>query len=103
MSGGIPVSVCSACGHAVFPARLLCPRCGADEWQSEDVAAGVVEEATLVERAPGGPLAPPVALGSIRLEGDVVVVARLASGLGRGDSVRLEYRDGVPVARRTAP
>jgi uncharacterized OB-fold protein len=67
------------------------------------VGAGVVEEATLVERAPGGPLATPVALGSIRLEGGLVVVARLEAGLERGDSVRLEYRDGVPVAYPTAP
>lgn len=103
MSDGLRISVCSACGHAVFPARLLCPRCGASEWRSEDVGAGVVEEATLVERAPGGPLATPVALGSIRLEGGVVVVARLEPALQRGDSVRLEYRDGVPVAYPTAP
>jgi uncharacterized protein len=103
VSDGLPISVCSACGHAVFPARLLCPRCGGDEWRSEDVGAGLVEEATVVERAPGGPLATPVALGSIRLESGVVVVARLESGLGRGDSARLEYRDGVPVAYPTAP
>jgi hypothetical protein len=67
------------------------------------VGAGVVEEATLVERAPGGPLATPVRLGSIRLEGGVVVVARLESAVGPGDSVRLEYRDGVPVAYPKAP
>jgi uncharacterized OB-fold protein len=67
------------------------------------VSAGVVEEATLVERAPGGPLTEPVALGSIRAEGGLVVVARLESVLGPGDSVRLEYRDGVPVAYPTAP
>jgi uncharacterized OB-fold protein len=103
VSGGLPVSVCSACGHAVFPARLLCPRCSAGEWRSEDVDAGVVEEATRVERAPGGPLAAPVALGSIRLEGGLVVVARLESALGPGDSVRLEYRDGVPVAYARTP
>lgn len=67
------------------------------------MGAGVVEEATLVERAPGGPLATPVRLGSIRLEGGVVVVARLESAVGPGDSVRLEYRDGVPVAYPKAP
>jgi uncharacterized OB-fold protein len=103
VSGGLSISVCSACGHAVFPARLLCPQCGSDEWRSEDVGAGVVEEATLVERAPGGPLVTPVALGSIQLERGLVVVARLEARLERGDSVRLEYRDGVPVAYPTAP
>ncbi len=103
MSDGLRISVCSACGHAVFPARLLCPRCGADEWRSENVGAGVVEEATLMERAPGGPLAMPVALGSVRLEGGVVVVARLEPTMKPGASVRLEYRDGVPVASPAEP
>jgi uncharacterized OB-fold protein len=67
------------------------------------VGTGVVEEATLLERAPGGPLAAPVALGSIRLEGGLVVVARLEPAVGPGDSVRLQYRDGVPVAYPIAP
>jgi uncharacterized OB-fold protein len=100
VSGGLPISVCLACGHAVFPARLLCPRCGGAEWRDEEVRSGVVEEATVLERAPGGPVTAPVPLGSVGLEGGVVVVARLEAGLAPGDSVRLEYRDGVPVARQ---
>jgi uncharacterized protein len=100
---GVPVAVCSACGQAVFPARLLCPRCGAGDWRSEDVGLGVVEETTLLRRAPGGPLPEPVPLGTVRLQGDVLVVARLQPTMRQGDSVRLEYRDGVPVAKPEEP
>jgi uncharacterized protein len=101
VSGGLPISVCSTCGHAVFPYRLLCPRCGGAEWRNEEVGSGVVEEVTTLCRAPGRPVAAPVPLGSVRLEGVVVVVvARLEGGLEPGDPVRLEYRDGVPVARQ---
>lgn len=103
MSAGVPVSVCSACGHAVFPARIFCPRCGASEWESREVDQGVVEEATVVRRVPGGPPPAPVPLGTVRLEGGVLVVARLEAGVEEGASVRLEYRDGVPVARTETP
>jgi uncharacterized OB-fold protein len=103
VSGGVPVSICSVCGHAVFPARLLCPRCGASAWEEREVDKGVVEEATGVQRAPGGALPIPVPLGSVRLQGGVPVVARLDAEVEEGHFVRLEYRDGVPVARTTEP
>ena len=101
LSRGVPVSICSACGHAVFPVRLLCPRCGGSEWQRTRVDEGAVEEATVVRRAPGGPLPSPVPVGSVRLRGGVALVARLDPGVEEGSSVRLDYLDGVPVARTT--
>jgi uncharacterized OB-fold protein len=103
VSGGVPVWRCFACGHVVFPARLLCPRCGAAEWESREVEEGVVDGATVVRRAPGGSSPVPVPLGTVRLEGGVVVVARLEAEIEEGRSVRLEYRDGVPVARTKEP
>jgi uncharacterized OB-fold protein len=103
VSAGLPVSICSACGHAVFPARLFCPRCGASEWGNRQVEEGVVEDATVVLRAPGGPLPAPVSLGTVRLEGGLLLVARLEPHVEEGASVRLEYRDGVPVAQTKEP
>jgi uncharacterized protein len=103
VSGGLPIFACAHCGHTVFPARLLCPRCGNSEWQSIDVTEGVVEESTVLRRAPGTSSLEPVHLGSVRVAGDVVVVARLEPGVDSGTSVRLEYRDGVPVAHAREP
>jgi uncharacterized OB-fold protein len=96
---GVPVSVCSACGHAVFPARVLCSRCGGSEWETHEADEGIVEDLTVVRRAPGGELAVAVPLGTVRVEGGALVLARLEAGVGAGTSVALEYRDGIPVAR----
>lgn len=102
---GLPVSSCSTCGHAVFPARLLCPRCGGSDWAITEVHEGVVDEATVVRRAAGGPLPAPVQLGTVRVACGPVVLARLEPGTAaeEGASVRLEYRDGIPVARDRTP
>jgi uncharacterized OB-fold protein len=82
----------------VFPERLRCPRCGAAKWEKTKVDEGVVDEATVVWRAPGGPLPGPVHVGTVRLKGGTLVIARLEPGVEEGHAVRLEYRDGVPVA-----
>jgi uncharacterized protein len=99
----LPVTTCSACGHAVFPARLLCPRCGGSEWRRSDVAEGVVEDSTVLRRAPGAPALDPVSLGSVRVAGGVVVIARIETGVENGAAVQLQYRDGIPVADPREP
>jgi uncharacterized protein len=96
---GVPVFVCVACNHPVFPARLLCPRCGAADWRRTEVEEGVIEETTILRRAPGASSFEPVRIAAVRLEPGVRVTARLASDAGPGASVRLDYRDGVTVAQ----
>jgi uncharacterized protein len=91
---------CGRCRHEVFPARLLCPRCGSSEWESSEAPRGLVEDSTVVRRAPGTPSVEPVHIGSVRV-GDVVIVARLLGEAAPGTPVQLEYRDGVPVAHPT--
>lgn len=98
---GVPVFVCGACGHSVFPTRLLCPRCGEAEWRRTELEEGVVEETTVLRRAPGASFPEPVSIASVRLEPGVRVVARLEADVGPGARVRLEYRDGVNIARST--
>jgi uncharacterized OB-fold protein len=100
---GLPLAICSACGRGVFPARLLCPRCGSSEWESREVEEGIVEDATVVRRAPGGELAVAVPLGTVRVEGGALVLARLEGGVEAGASVWLEYRDGIPIASQSTP
>jgi uncharacterized OB-fold protein len=62
------------------------------------VYKGVVEELTVLRRAPGGPLPAPVTIGTVWLEDGVRIVARVEAGVDPGAAVRLQYRDGVPVA-----
>jgi uncharacterized OB-fold protein len=88
---------CGRCGHVVFPARLWCPRCGASDWRPREPGAGIVEEVTIVRRAPGG-LAAPVRLGSVRLDAGPLVTARLDPGVGAGSRVYVALADGAPIA-----
>lgn len=93
---GLGVCRCGRCEAFVFPARLLCPRCGSREWHDVQVARGVVEEATTVQRrgSEDG-----IDLGSVRLPEGGVAIARLEGGATAGDDVSLEVRDGAIVAR----
>jgi len=85
------VTVCAACGEAVFPPRALCPSCGGREWRTVEAGAGTVEETT--ERDG-------VRIASVRTDVGPIVVARATAGYAAGDVVRLESEGGVPVAGR---
>lgn len=98
MTDGVPVLACDRCGRVLFPDRLLCPGCGSAEMTRRLIASGVVEDGTVLRRAPGG-VAGTVRLGTVRLDGGPAVVARLEPGATAGGRVRLAYEDGVPVAR----
>ena len=88
---GVPVQVCDACGHAVFPARALCPRCGGREHHVEVAAGGLAEQLTTHRQ--GGLIA------SVRTELGPVVIARADDGVAAGSRVVLELDGGAPVAR----
>lgn len=83
-----PLPVCTSCGHAVFPPRVMCPSCGGRRWRTEHVDHGVLEEVT--ERDS-------VRIGSVRTDLGPVVVARLGEHANPGDRIRLDADGGVPV------
>ena len=87
---GLTVDVCVACGHSVFPRRVLCPRCGGRDWQSEDAGPAVVEQVTSHRR--GGTIA------SVRTLRGPVVIARAPAGIAPGTEVSLGLDGGAPVA-----
>jgi len=72
------VTVCT-CGHAVFPPRVLCPRCGSRDWHDEPAGPGTAEQ--LTTHRDRGP----------------VVVAR-ADGIAAGARVTLEDDYGRMIA-----
>ncbi|HUP33629.1 MAG TPA: hypothetical protein VM184_11385 [Gaiellaceae bacterium] len=94
------VSACRLCGWRGFPERIWCPACGSDELDSVSEDFGVVEDATVLRRAPGRTLGDPVRLGTVGLERGGRVVARLEAG--PGERVRLSVAGGAPVARLDA-
>lgn len=98
---GARVSVCRSCGWRGFPPRLWCPACGADRLGEDEVRTGRVEDATVLRRAAGRPIAAPVRLGTVLLEGGGRAISRLVDA-GAGQDVDVAVEQGVLVARRSA-
>jgi len=92
MSEPFAVPVCVVCGHALWPPRPVCPRCGATEFEQRDASEGILEQAT---RHDG------VALASVRCSAGPVVIARLAGEHSRaGAAVELRLQDAPGSGRR---
>lgn len=85
--GRLTVYACTACGHVVFPRRLLCPRCGGAELAERAAEEGVLEEVTASRSS--------IRIGSIRTDAGPVVLARLLADLEPGARVRLWQHSGV--------
>jgi uncharacterized OB-fold protein len=85
------------CAWQGFPERLWCPGCGSDEVDSVPAEFGVVEDATVMRRAPGRTVTHPVKLGTVAVDGGGHIVSRLEAE--PGERIRLSVEDGAPVAR----
>ena len=99
MSRGFAYRVCRTCGFAVFPPRLLCPKCGGASWERRLATDGVLEDATTLWRAPGGVPGGPIRLGTVRLDAGPALVVRLHSDAAPRVRVALETVAGAPHAR----
>ena len=98
MSEGATVSHCRNCDWTGMPPRDWCPVCARDCVEDARVLFGRVEQATIVRKGVGPP-GTTVRLGSVRLEGGGVVLARLDPDVNEGQRARLADDDGVVVAR----
>lgn len=97
MSPGVSVSRCPACGWRGHPARLRCPVCGDERMRVATARRGILLDATKLERAPSG-LGAPVRIGSVRLRGGGVLVARIEGDVDVGDGVQMSSDGGAVVA-----
>jgi uncharacterized OB-fold protein len=96
----LEIPVCSRCGHAVFPPRVACSRCGSTDWGASTVEGGRVDLATVVRRSPalaasGGE---PIHLALVRTDLGPAVIARLRAPAEPGAAVTLSTQDGAVVA-----
>jgi uncharacterized OB-fold protein len=86
----VRIPICTGCGRAVFPRRLLCPDCGGGAWRDEPVDTGVLEAVT--ERGD-------VRVGAVRTPVGPLLIARVEATHHVGDEVTLDEDGTVPVAR----
>jgi uncharacterized OB-fold protein len=97
----LEIQLCDACGVALFPDRLRCPRCGEQPAKRVPAGPGRVEQQTEVRR-PRDQTVGPVRLASVRLDAGPVVIARLAERTDPETVVRLEVTpDGAIWGRST--
>jgi uncharacterized protein len=87
------VFACVACGDMAFPARLLCPACGASEFAEVTVTHGVVEQVTVLHRRPGGHSGEPSCIGTVLTDAGPRVIARLEEALQPGGRAILQVDD----------
>jgi hypothetical protein len=84
------LQTCEACGHTVFPARVLCPRCGSRDSFEQVAANGTVEQVT-TNRAGSRIALVATDLGPL-------VIARAPERVASGSRVTLAADGGVAVA-----
>ena len=101
MSEGLILSRCGNCGMAFFPARLLCPNCGADQWRAEDAGEGVIEETTTVRQAAGHGEWQPRQLATVRLDSGPVIIAGIDRDYPPQTRVTVTASGGAALAAPT--
>ena len=96
MSAPFTVCVCTRCGHAVHPPRIVCPVCANDGWREERAPEGVAEEVT--ERTGDDP----VRLAAVRTDRGPRALALVAPGddVRPGERVVLTVEDGGALTAR---
>jgi uncharacterized OB-fold protein len=96
---GVELRRCTRCGAELFPAPLLCPRCGGARWRTVRAPRGIVEETTTVHQAVGVGQGRPRHLATVRLPGGGRLIAALDEALPPGTRVRLRELNGAVTAR----
>jgi uncharacterized OB-fold protein len=98
VSEGITVYVCGSCSRPVFPARLLCPRCGSREWERVSVQQGTILATTSTRKRVIVERLIETRIAEVRTDAGPIVVARLHATGEPGEKVRLATRAGGIVA-----
>jgi uncharacterized OB-fold protein len=94
----LEVQRCERCGTTMFPDRLWCPGCRADELRHIPAGPGRVEEETTLRRS-----AEPVRLGTVRLDSGPLIIARLSRHARTGTQVHLELTPSRTIWARATP
>ncbi len=100
MSDELRIQRCRRCGHALFPERLACSRCGWPELDLEPAGPGSVIDSVEVFRAPSGAGHGPVRIVLVELDSGPKLLARTAEPLESGERVALEDIERAATASR---
>jgi uncharacterized OB-fold protein len=106
MTSPLTVPCCRSCGYLAYPARIICPRCGAADWAPALADVGVVEQVTIRRpvlqrrQLPWGNWLDQseTRLASVRTDAGPRVICRIAAGVGPGERVTLTADGSTAIA-----
>ena len=90
---------CSACDHAVYPGRYLCPTCHGVQWKETPATQGVVHESTTTRHKIGADQQVVLHLATVRTDAGPIVIAKLDAPAMSGEKVSLFIENGALNAR----
>jgi uncharacterized OB-fold protein len=104
MTRGFTIYRCRNCAAALFPQRLLCPRCHGAEFTPETVQEGVVEDISTIRHMIGQADWKPRVIANVLTRDDCRITVGLLDGCGPGTQIDLYEENGAPfgVAKGSA-
>lgn len=98
----LEIFCCADCGTPAYPARRLCPACGAGRWQAADASQGVIDDVTVMRHRAGADAQADVILSTVVTHAGPTVIAALDEVLARGTSVELDRAADGRLSARAA-
>ena len=104
MIPGVGIWRCGNCREAVFPQRLLCPRCHGDAFEPDRVHTAAVEEVSVIRHMIGQSDWQPRRIASVRTAEGLRLTVGLTDDSGPGAVIGLFENDGAPfgAAKKSA-
>jgi uncharacterized protein len=96
MKSGVGFWRCSTCGAAVYPQRLLCPRCHGERFDEDRLFKASVEEVSVIRHMIGQVNWKPKRIASVRSADGLRLTVGLLDDSPPGSVVELQEDNGAP-------
>ena len=100
MKQGLDIWRCEGCGKAVFPERVLCPKCHGSDFSRDTAKTAKVEEISMIHHMIGQENWQKRRIASVAIDAGCRITAGLLDEAGIGDEIDLYEEDGAPFGRR---
>lgn len=97
----VQVQVCRDCMAQYFPPRLRCAKCGGRAFGQHPVTEGVLEQTSTLRHRVGFEGSSNIALGIVRTDGGLRLLARLRGAKQPGEPVLLEMSETGSIRERS--
>jgi uncharacterized OB-fold protein len=99
MTPGVTIWRCAGCRAALFPARLLCPRCHGARFETERVHEATVEEVSTIRHMVGQENWQPRRIANVRVFDDLRITVGLLDEAGPESTIALFQDSEAPFGR----